>query len=465
MRARDPFSRKYLSIFLVALLSFTVTSCSSNSQSSEEKKPSVRETRWLAACRAESFSLKCRDAIAAYEAKNSMFYSLANSKVDYEELLTRALGPHNVWCYVEEGKCYLTIHAFNNSGSPYLSNPTAMITDGNFKFHYAVLDGSVSFDGFLTSKPLETDHFFDLNPGQESFRNLSSNEVWRAGFNIPSSRMQNLQKLSIGKATETGAFSPDGPGIPFCKKSNSTADLIIYEDCRILNEWDYVNGEYQKKIATSSETKVDSKPSIVVAGESCEKAGLRSNINGKTFTCIKLGEKLYWDNGKTNNKNNSSSSKIGTTGPGGGVIFYDAGSEKSWGRYLEAAAADVKTTVWCEPVDENILLVGASGVSIGSGRRNTNVMLESCTGGAAISANSYNGGGLKDWYLPSKMELAELFKQRGSFRGLKCTYYWSSSESSIPNAWRYFYDNRVIVEPVDKGIYPACIRPIRAIKG
>lgn len=240
---------KALAICCVALIAFAITSCSGTSETNSERKPSVRETRWLAACRADSFSFKCEEAIANYEAKDLMFYSLSNSKVDYEEILTKAIGPHNVWCYTEEGRCYTTIHVLNNTGTPYTNSPTAMIEDGDWGFHYAVLEGSVSFDG-ITNWPLETEHFFDLNPGQ-SWREIGADQIWRAGFNFKTSQMQNLQKLNIGEAL-SGAFAPDGPSIPLCKKSNSRAELIIYEDCRILNEWDFVNGEYQKKTQTVS---------------------------------------------------------------------------------------------------------------------------------------------------------------------------------------------------------------------
>lgn len=36
----------------------------------------------------------------------------------------------------------------------------------------------------------------------------------------------------------------------------------------------------------------------VTPGTVCKKAGTQERYNGKTYTCIKLGKKLYWDNGK-----------------------------------------------------------------------------------------------------------------------------------------------------------------------
>lgn len=48
--------------------------------------------------------------------------------------------------------------------------------------------------------------------------------------------------------------------------------------------------------------------SKIVPGSNCAKAGITQNYNGKKFTCIKLGSKLYWNNGisipKLNNQFN-----------------------------------------------------------------------------------------------------------------------------------------------------------------
>ena len=41
---------------------------------------------------------------------------------------------------------------------------------------------------------------------------------------------------------------------------------------------------------------------------------------------------------------------LGSTGPVGGIIFYDAGSKKSWGRYLEAAPLNQE---WANAISEN----------------------------------------------------------------------------------------------------------------
>lgn len=337
-----------------------------------------------------------------------------------------------------------------------------MIQDGDWKFNYAVLGGSVSFDRGLSNWQLETEHWFELNPGQ-SWRDLGIDQIWRAGFNIQASKMQNLKELSVGESTDTGAFSPDGAAIPLCKKGNSTSNLIIYEDCRILNEWDYVNGEYQKKKApVAKATEKEVQPSAATAGEPCDQVGAKSMDNGITYKCIKLGEKLYWDNGVTVPTTKKAASLIGSTGPGGGIVFYDAGSQQSWGRYLEASTKDIAIKGdWC---DQWRILIGASGKVIGSGKKNSESILNECGSSAAMFAQSFRGGGMSDWFLPSINELSQIFKQKKFFSRLDCSYYWSSTEDSENNAWQIVFDNGKVIatEPVDKTGGPFCIRPVRS---
>lgn len=46
------------------------------------------------------------------------------------------------------------------------------------------------------------------------------------------------------------------------------------------------------------------------SGENCSRSGMTANFQGKKYTCIKLGSKLYWDNGQ---KITSSQNKVKLT--------------------------------------------------------------------------------------------------------------------------------------------------------
>jgi hypothetical protein len=165
---------------------------------------------------------------------------------------------------------------------------------------------------------------------------------------------------------------------------------------------------------------------------------------------------------------------IGDTGPGGGVVFYDAGSTKSWGRYLEYAPSDaVDTAFGClgSTNDANVS-------DIGAGKANTSeISLNPCGPGSAASiASKLSSGGKSDWYLPSKSELNELCKfahnqqtgdvsvpcnSTGDLRsGFSETFYWSSTEVSNELAW---YQNFVTGQQYSYGKPAAAsIRAIRA---
>jgi len=118
----------------------------------------------------------------------------------------------------------------------------------------------------------------------------------------------------------------------------------------------------------------------------------------------------------------------------GGIIFY---LDNSGQHGLVAATADQGITSWgCE----GLSIPGADGIIIGAGNQNTTDILNGCAtaGIAARLCREYSGGGFNDWFLPSKDELGLMYtklKQAG-LGGFSLVNYWSSSESSIDNAFR-----------------------------
>jgi hypothetical protein len=163
------------------------------------------------------------------------------------------------------------------------------------------------------------------------------------------------------------------------------------------------------------------------------------------------------------------------TGPGGGFVFYDAGSRQSWGRYLEAAPPEWSgspddegywedpDTQWCAKDQPGYASELATGTQIGSGAANTALIIENCgTDSAAGLAAAYRGGGKSDWFLPSKDELIKVFDRRREI-GLAGFYFWSSSQSNANANW-VFYQSLEDGSTHDAGGKGnvAKVRPVRA---
>jgi alpha-tubulin suppressor-like RCC1 family protein len=120
--------------------------------------------------------------------------------------------------------------------------------------------------------------------------------------------------------------------------------------------------------------------------------------------------------------------EIGDTGPGGGKVFYDAGSTQQWGRYLEAATTNL------------------SG---------------SATWSAAVqAADALVSGGKSDWYLPSSTELGHLYTNRTSVSGLGSSVYWSATEIDSSDASAVSFVDGSTAPAVKTSTYAA--RAIRA---
>ena len=178
---------------------------------------------------------------------------------------------------------------------------------------------------------------------------------------------------------------------------------------------------------------------------------------------------------------------VGDTGPGGGIVFYDAGSTQSWGRYLEAACVGWQndcdgTTV--DPLVEwgcnGTLISGAGGQAIGTGEQNTADIVAGCPtpGIAAHLANDLVLGGQIDWFLPSLDELNQLCRyawnptisnttntctgMTGTIRTGFSTddFYLSSSEEDEASAFAQRFDDGVQDNRSKGGTY--YVRPVRA---
>jgi len=182
------------------------------------------------------------------------------------------------------------------------------------------------------------------------------------------------------------------------------------------------------------------------------------------------------------------SCNLGDTGPGGGTIFYDAGSTQSWGRYIEASPIDwytvakggngTENVTWCS--NTNYFITGLVD-AIGYGLANKQTMAASCdlasgykntapgmlwvTNGGA--PGGYNGGGKTDWFLPSLSEMDALNNYSGGSL-LPQKYYWIAENtnatisptpaySCCSQSWPY----RAIGGATKSSAYP--IRPMRYV--
>jgi hypothetical protein len=182
--------------------------------------------------------------------------------------------------------------------------------------------------------------------------------------------------------------------------------------------------------------------SVTLGGTTCD---------GATFTC-----------------------QVGDTGPGGGLVFYVAPSGGTFAcgqiisslcKYLEAAPI-TGASAWTDnryAWSGNInTAIGSTSTAIGSGYSNTLKMVRQIgagTAGAGSAARGYRGGGLNDWYLPSKDELNQITLNQVLLSAT--AGYWSSSEATATGAWDQGSNGiQGVADPGKQQTTP--VRPIRA---
>jgi DUF1680 family protein len=161
---------------------------------------------------------------------------------------------------------------------------------------------------------------------------------------------------------------------------------------------------------------------------------------------------------------------LGDTGPAGGVIFHiNPNYETDAWRYLEAA-----------PVDQSAgakwgcfrrAIAGARGTAVGTGQQNTRDILAACAepGTAADLCANYHVNGIGRWFLPSREELALMYRNlkavgAGDFcdGGAADNFsYWTSTQQTADMAAHIdFADNGR--QHFDDKDFPRRVRAIRS---
>jgi len=158
--------------------------------------------------------------------------------------------------------------------------------------------------------------------------------------------------------------------------------------------------------------------------------------------------------------------KVGDTGPAGGLIFYDKGNNNGGWRYLEAAPIDIQAK-WSVYGTQ----VGNTQTSIGSGKRNTQLIVEKFkqTSGewdtAAQQVDELVYGGFDDWFMPSRDELDQMYGnlKRRNLGDFKNDDYWSSTENQY-HVHAQDFSNGFMGGGFPKS-YEKFVRPIRQVSG
>jgi DUF1680 family protein len=162
---------------------------------------------------------------------------------------------------------------------------------------------------------------------------------------------------------------------------------------------------------------------------------------------------------------------IGDIGPAGGYIFFENPNYASDGwRYLEAAPFDQSGGAKWGCFRHAI--AGARATAIGAGRQNTIEILRGCTdaGVAAALCANLDVYGVRGWFLPSKDELAMMYRNLkasglGDFRDAGAAdnfSYWTSSQESADMSHHIDFADGGRQHYDDKD-FPRRVRAIRQI--
>jgi hypothetical protein len=227
-------------------------------------------------------------------------------------------------------------------------------------------------------------------------------------------------------------------GVPKAIESTKELEICKLQQARVLHEEHFLTAEAAADVVETL--------ALVLRGEH----GKGSSQNAVCSNCVKELQKEwkacpYCGTTVAGRIAPGRTYSIGDAGPAGGIVFFDLGFIKDGWRYLEAAPAkDEKRAEWGAYGEG--LAVTETGV--GFGKRNTQIIVERLSGlgetrQAAQICADLEIKGYKDWFLPSKDELDQMYmnlKQKG-LGGFEGKMYWSSSQYDNFNAWGQNFNN------------------------
>lgn len=167
---------------------------------------------------------------------------------------------------------------------------------------------------------------------------------------------------------------------------------------------------------------------------------------------------------------------VGDLTSNGGTVFYVSETPFPCGdgyecTVMEAAplgwyGTDVDPNpYWCSDDQPGSDADLGTRTAFGTGWDNTAALVTACSlESAAGMATSYDGGGMTDWFLPSKDELDTMMSASvvlfSSDQPATSEWYWSSSESDSINAWNQSFNTGS--QEANKRFISLAVRPVRA---
>lgn len=156
-------------------------------------------------------------------------------------------------------------------------------------------------------------------------------------------------------------------------------------------------------------------------------------LNPNTVYYVRTYAKVHGGYVFYGNEVSFTTSAIGQTGPGGGIVFFSKQQPSDGWQFMEAAPSDQSTGKRWGCVGDTISL---TSMKMGKGKNNTLLIVSECsdTDIAATLCNDLVLNGQSDWFLPSTEELymMKFNLHAHGLGGFGNAMYWSSKDLYLP---------------------------------